>query len=131
MRILSKEEIENRFKDHLTIGDLKKWLDKNSDLPDDSKVLIQRVDDRYFKNNQWGVYLKDGETVYNQLNFNNDMREEIERRENGEESEYPAIEYPSNLITEITDDLREQYFPAWCCVRYSDEEKIMFIDAFY
>lgn len=131
MRILNKEEIENRFQDHLTIGDLKKWLEKNSDLPDDSKVLIQRVEDRYFENNNWGVYLKDGETVWNQLAFNKDMDEEIERREKGEESEYPQIKDPNKNIIEITNELKEQYFPAWCCVRYSDEEKIMFIDAFY
>ena len=50
----------SRYKDCLTIGRLKKFLEQHPELPDDSLVLTQRVEDRYYENNGWGVVLKEG-----------------------------------------------------------------------
>lgn len=38
---------------HLTIGDLKKFLQEHPDLPDDTMVLTQRVGDEYFDHMGW------------------------------------------------------------------------------
>jgi len=38
---------------HLTVGDLKKFLKENPDLPDDTMVLTQRVNDEYFDHLSW------------------------------------------------------------------------------
>ena len=42
-------EIEDlsRYKDYLTVGRLKKFLEQHPELPDDALVLTQRVEDRY------------------------------------------------------------------------------------
>ena len=130
MEKLTKEQILKR-ECGLTIGELKKFLEENKDLPDDSPILVERVEDKYFSNNGWGVYLKEGD-FYNQTkNFNENMLKEIELRKKGEESEYESIEDPNKYITELTDDLKVQYFPTWCCVRYNDEDNILFIDCHY
>lgn len=52
------KEIKDRYKAHLNVGDLKKFIEQNN-LPDDAKVLVQRVEDFYYEQNNWGVYLKD------------------------------------------------------------------------
>jgi len=62
---ISKQEITEGFKEFLTVGKLKDFLAKH-DLPDDAKVLVERLEDRYFENNNWPVYIKPGEMGLNQ-----------------------------------------------------------------
>ena len=50
----------SRYEDYLTVGRLKKFLENNPDLPDDALVLTQRVEDKYYEENGWGVVLKEG-----------------------------------------------------------------------
>lgn len=57
---ITKEELKGKYKDFLTVGDLKKFLEKNN-LPDDAPVLAQRVEDRYFEKCDWSVYPKNDE----------------------------------------------------------------------
>jgi len=68
-----------------------KTLRKHSELPDDALVLTQRVEDKYYEENGWGVVLK--------------------------ESTWYETE-------------QEQYHPAWCCVKYNDDENL-YIDLHY
>lgn len=97
---LSKEELENNYKQFLTVGELKEFLYKNN-LPNDAKVMIQRVKDVYYERHNWKVYLKEGEhTLY-------DKEGKVDK------------------------DSLEQYSPAWCCVKYNDEQKNLFIDLHY
>lgn len=70
-------------------------------LPDTAKVLIQRVEDFYYQKNNWGVYLK--------------------------EVEHSSKDENGNIIKESL----EQYHPAFCCVKYLDEDDILFIDMHY
>jgi hypothetical protein len=97
---ISKEEIKNRYIDFLTVGDLKKFLQKHK-LKDSAKVLIQRVEDVYFEKHNWGVYLKEGEHTF------------------------------KDVHGEIVKESLEQYHPAWSCVKYNDENDILFIDLHY
>ena len=47
----------SKYKDYLTVGKLKKFLEEHPELPDDANVLIQRVEDRYYEKNGWVVVL--------------------------------------------------------------------------
>lgn len=58
-KLISKSDLKNKYSDHLTVGELKKHLDKN-DLPDDAIVLVERVRDSCYETGGWGVYLRRG-----------------------------------------------------------------------
>ena len=154
--IISKEELKEKYEHGLTVGGLKKALEK-CNLPDDGKVMIQRIEDRYYNGNDisgfrgcddtedgiyppgsrtsgWGVYLKEGESYHSSISFNKKMREEVARRERGEEPEYDKMEDPLKFMCpedeKTLNELKEQYTPAWCVVGYKDEEHL-FIDLHY
>jgi hypothetical protein len=97
---ITKEELTNRYQDYLTVGDLKNFLNKHN-LPDNAKVVVQRVEDIYYEKHNWGVYLKEGEHT---------LKDE-----------------QGNIIKESL----EQYHPAWCCVKYNNEDDVLFIDLHY
>lgn len=92
LRIITEEELKTKWQDWLTVGRLKAFLEKHN-LPDDAKVVTQRIEDTYFEDHDWGVLEKDTEVCG-----------------------IPA---------------KAQYHPAWCCVKYSDEDNILFIDLHY
>lgn len=58
MEVYNKEDLEKLKSQYLTVGELKKKLDKYTD---DSLVMAQRVEDTYFDNNHWRVYPKIGQ----------------------------------------------------------------------
>lgn len=111
-KIISKEELNNRYKHHLTMGGLRKFIEENKNLSDDVKVVAERVEDVYFENHNWGVLLKKGLMYFQMERMNEKMRAEIERREKGEEPEY-TVENPKDFIAELNEDLMEQYIPPW------------------
>lgn len=45
---ITKQELEDKYADFLTVGRLKKFIEEHN-LTDDAKVLIQRVEDVYLK----------------------------------------------------------------------------------
>jgi len=70
-------------------------------LPVSAKVVVQRIEDVYYEKHNWGVYLKEGEHTFKDDNGN------------------------------IVKSSMEQYHPAWCCVKYNDEDNVLFIDLHY
>lgn len=131
-RILTEKEIKEEYGYYLTVGQLKKDIETYG-ISDDAHVMVQRVEDVYYNTHGWGVLLKKGEHYHNVLRMNENMREEIARRERGEEPEYPRIENPSNYICEdekLLDEISEQYHPAWCVVGYKDKD-FLFLDLHY
>lgn len=96
---ITKEELDG-YEHYLTVGKLKEFISKNN-LPDNAKVLIQRVEDVYFEKHNWGVYLKEGDSVF--------------KDDNGD----------------IDKSSLEQYHPAWCCAKYKDEADVLFLDLHY
>lgn len=113
MREITKEELQNSFEHHLTVGALKQFLEKHNP-PDTAKVVVQRVEDFYFDKNNWGTYLKKGFNYYS-----------LERLK---ESNIPKL---GKITEKDLKDSMEQYIPAWCCVHYKDEEDVLFIDLHY
>ncbi|MEO6303962.1 MAG: hypothetical protein ABIP51_12400 [Bacteroidia bacterium] len=47
-----------KYKHYSTVGDLKKFIELNK-LPDDAKILVQRIEDFYFENNNWETINKE------------------------------------------------------------------------
>ena len=54
---LSKKGLKD-YSDYLTVGRLKEFLNEHN-LPDDAKVVVERVEDSYYEKGGWGVYLKE------------------------------------------------------------------------
>lgn len=130
-KILTEEDL-NSYKYNLTVGRLKKYIEKQG-IPDDAKVVIERVEDVYYEIHGWGVMLKEGEQYHNAIEMNERMRDEIARRERGEEPEYPGIDDPNKYICEdenFLNELKNQYHPAWCVAGYKDKN-FLFIDLHY
>lgn len=100
LKEITKEELTNSYNDFLTVGELKEFLNKYS-LPDNAKVVVQRVKDVYYEKHNWGVYLKEGEHTF--------------RDGNGD----------------IVKESLEQYHPAWCCAKYNNEDDVLFINLHY
>jgi len=135
MKEITKEEMLNYSSKwhYCTVGDLKKHIEKFN-IPDTAPVVVQRVEDVYYEKHGWSVYLKEGECYHNTVNMNENMREEIARRERGEEPEYSLIDDPSKYIVEDEEslnELKDQYRPVWCAVYYKDDENILFLDLHY
>lgn|SRR5574343_77240 len=100
-RELTKEEIQSGW--HLTVGKLKMFLEEYK-LSDDAPILIQRVEDFYYENNNWGVYLKEDY----QTNYAISKNPDVDPRE-----------------------FMNQYTPAFSTVNYLGDEDILFIDLHY
>jgi hypothetical protein len=127
LRELSKKELKD-YSDFLTVGRLKKFLNEH-DLPDDALVVAQRVEDTNYENNNWGVYLKEGEDTPSIKQWNKNV-------ENGkylDKKQYPKIK-KEDLVLHTDKEIKEsmdQYTPVWCCVRYPDDKDILFLDLHY
>lgn len=132
MKKYTREDIDRIAKNNfLTVGALKKFLADHPDLLDDSPVLVQRIEDKYFEYHDWGVYLKKGEHYWNQVNLNKEMNEEIFRRKNGYEPEY-EMENPEDYMLDPEEpEFMDQYIPIWCPVQFNDEKGILFLDIHY
>ena len=154
---ITDEDIKSLVKfGYLTVGKLKEFLAEN-DLPDDALVLVQRIEDKYFegvdisgcigtrpdgtsgilpegsKASPWSVYLRGGYWYWSTHRMNENMREEIARRERGEEPEYPRIDNPAEHIVELTDELKDQYIPVWGCLGYLQDSprNVLLMDCHY
>ena len=109
----------------LTVGKLKEELYKHPNP--DALVMIERVGDFYYRDGGWESQYKEGFHYNMTMSYNEKMREEIERRKNGLEPEYPRMEDPSKHIAEdpiFLQHMKEQYHPAFCSTRFKDEDHL-------
>ena len=123
-KVLSKEDVL-KYNHFLTVGELKKFLNEH-DLPDKSPVMIQRIEDVYYENHNWGVFLKMGESANREIQWNND----IKSGKYLDKDEYPKMKKENLILSseETIKNMMEQYTPAWSCVRYEDDKDMLFID---
>jgi len=133
----------------LRVRDLKEFVEKYN-VPDDALIMIERVEDRYYegcdisgmnsvdgilpegsKSLGWGVYLKEGQSYYDALSHNKRIKEGFYFNK----EEFPNIKEGSEMLEEYTEEQLEeyknQYHPAWSCVKYNDEDDLLFIDLHY
>jgi hypothetical protein len=129
MNKLSEEDLKKR-KDsahNLTLGDIRKFLEKYPDLPDDCLVFSERIEDVYFDKHGWKVLPVKGYWYYSHKDFNEKMQEEIERRKRGEEPEY-SMEDPSKHIVDLEDDnLLEQFVLGNCITKDKNDNILIYI----
>jgi hypothetical protein len=123
-----KVEDLSRYREsgHLTVGKLKEAI---ANMPDDGLVLVQRIEDMYFEENNWGVVLKEGEHYHWGLEFNKGI---LEGKYNDKEQYPNANKENLRLFTEEElNKAKDQYHPAWCSVKYKDDPNNLYLDLHY
>lgn len=132
MKHYKRKELINSKAHGLTMKELREFVNKNPQIEDNTKVLIERIEDKYFegvdisgmnslegilpegsKTNGWKTFLVKGEQYYNAEEFNKKMSQEIEDRKEGKKWQYEKMENPQDYIQELNDEYKEQFFPAW------------------
>ena len=127
MNIVTKEEILTRANHGLTMGRLRQFILANPQIDDNAPILCERVQDKYYEEHGWEVYLVEGYNYFATKRMNDRMDEEIERRKNGEERQYEKIENPEDYKVELTDDLKEQFHPGWCITKQEDDLVLIYM----
>lgn len=128
---ISKGELDVYKKQgYLTVGELKKFIEKY-EISDDAIVVSQRVEDFYYHDHHWKVYLKEAYHSHWMRSFN----EKLDSGEFDDSEKYPN--FKDSMRTKFTEDqiveASHQYSPVWSPVFYEDEAKkdILFLDLHY
>jgi hypothetical protein len=124
--IISKNELINPDSGRLTLKSLRRFINDNPTLDDNTPIMIERIEDIYFENYNWGVYLVEGFNYSNQLERNQLFYNETIRRKNGLEPELD-LENPEDYI--YSDDemqlIKEQFYYSWCISKMPDDSAIL------
>ena len=118
MNQYTPEQLFSKKTDSLRMSDLRKFIEDNPDLDDATPVLVEHVEDIYLQDHKfgdydikgWEVYLAEGLHHYSQVKRNQEMREEIERRAQGLEPEFPQIEDHRELLDLDLDNYKEVFY---------------------
>lgn len=120
------------YNDYCTVGDLKKFLEKHN-LPDNAKILLQRVEDKYFEagnvhpqSSAWETIKKEGLFYHQAIERN----EKIVNGEYNDKEQYPLLDEESIKAMYISEEeletLKEQFVVAWCPVKYENDDNLYF-----
>lgn len=123
-KIKKKELLDSKYQG-LKMKDLRRFVENNLDITDETPVLCQRIEDYYFDEGSWSVYLVEGEWWYSMERLNKNMDKEIVRRKNGEEEQYPKIKNPLKHKVKMNDSLKEQFFQSWCITKENDNSTVL------
>ena len=127
---LNKEELLSYLNHgYMTVGALKKFIEKH-EVPDDALVVVQRVEDFYYEDHEWKVYLKEAE----HSNWMKSYNDALDKGEFDDKEKYPDFkdEMRKKFTEEQIIEASSQYHPAWCPVLYEDDGKeILFLDLHY
>lgn len=127
---MDKEKLMS-YKNHgyMTVGSLKKFMEEHQ-LPDDAIVVVQRIEDFYYEDHGWEVYLKEAESS----NWMKSYNDALDRGVFDDKEKYPDFkeEMRKKFTEEQITEASAQYHPIWCPVLYEDEGKaILFLDLHY
>lgn len=127
---INKEELLSYLNHgYMTVGTLKKFIEKH-DVPDDALVVVQRVEDFYYEDHGWKVYLKEAE----HSNWMKSYNDALDKGEFDDKEKYPDFkdEMRKKFTEEQIIEASAQYHPAWCPVLYEDDGKeVLFLDLHY
>ena len=117
--------------DYMTVGRLLEFI-KEKNIPMDAPILMQRVTNWYFTEGSWKVHKKSGYHHWAACRTNMKMLTELWKRNSGGEPEF-EMEDPAQYIAseEDLEEMKEEYYAAWCPVFYKDEPNVLFLDAHY
>ena len=128
----TSEEMKNICKDYFTVGQLRELL-KDTDIPDDAKIFVQRAEDVYFEKYGWSTIKMENDEYYMNMNL-------IEKAKPGgafhNKEEYPGL--TEERIQEILessqkdlDECRDEYIAAWYGFKYKDDKNGIYFTVFY
>ena len=114
------------YDQYCTVGDLKEFLAEHN-LPNDAKILIQRVEDKYFEKHGWKTINKEGQFYNEAIEFNKKIDGEFNDKE-----QYPDLEVSDlkKIEGEELNQCKEKYIVAWCPVKYPNDNNL-YLDAHY
>jgi hypothetical protein len=134
---MTKEELLNKTNHSLRMKDLRKFVENNKDLDDESPVVIERVTDLYFEGSEgnakkidgWAVLKKEGYHYHSSLEWNRKMQEEVDRRERGEYPEYGMDNPLENIFGEKElEEMKEQFYQPHCI---TTDSEVVYIHSHY
>jgi len=110
----------------LTVGQLLDFI-KKYNIPRDSKVLYQRIEDVYFEKHNWDTIDRKGEHYHDIL-----RNQEKAKGEWLDKEEYPSMTQDIiNLTLDLNpDEFKDEYIIAWSPVKY-EEDNHLYITAHY
>lgn len=125
MTKIDKEDLESYRTSYLTVGKLRRIL-SDPEIEDDALVMIERVNDVYYEEHNWGVYLKDSYLWDLITEKNNKLLDEIDKRKKGELPTFTSIEDPAKYIIDDEEraNYQDQYHPAFSVCMYNDEKEL-------
>jgi len=114
-----------------TVGDLLEYIHgkiASGEITRDSLVLSQRVEDKYFEENNWGVVKKEGD----HYNWFKEHNKRIDEGFFDDEEKFPNIksEHMKKISEEELEDSKDQYHPIWCPVVYKNDNNL-YLDLHY
>src|SRR5688572_3452536 len=111
-----KRLLSYRESHYLTWGQLKEFAKKHN-ISDNALVVVERVEDIYFKKHNWDVYAKETQQSLNAQNHNNHVNKG---------------KWAGRLFTEQEIlDFKTKYHPAWSPVFYPEDPEVLFLDIHY
>ena len=110
---------------YLTVKQLRDYLN-NCDLPDDTKVFTQRLEDRYIEKHGWTPLLKEGEHYYNAKKWN----EYVDNYDNLPEDDQLDVKPVKKHTEEELNKLKEQYIMIWAITQYPEKDGL-FLNVHY
>ena len=111
---LTVEDIYDKYTNYLTIGRLKEAI---QDLDDDVKVVVERVEDKYFEKHGWDTLKVEGFDYYQCLEHNKNVKENLEE--------------VHVFSDEELEKMKEEFHPAWWSTKYGDDKKLLLIHMHY
>ena len=123
---MKKKTLKEDYKHYMTVGQLLEFIKKNN-IPKDGKVLIQRVEDVYFKDHGWTTLKMEGEMWHNADKWN----KKVEDGTFLNKEEYPNFPESSNkkIPKKEMEAMKDEYYLVWCGVDYDGEH--LYLDAQY
>ena len=135
---MTREQLLGKTNHSLRMKDLRKFVENNKDLEDESPCVVERVLDLYFEGSEWngkkidgwGVLKVEGYHYHSSLEWNEKMQEEIDRRERGEEPKYDRLENPEEAIfgEKELEEMKEQFYQPHCI---TTDKQIVYIYSHY
>ena len=110
----------------MTVGQLLDFIEKNN-IPRDSKVLYQRIEDVYFNLRSWDTVDRKGEGYHAAIREKEKAKGEWLNKE-----EYPNMtqEIIDSTLALDPDEFKDEYIVAWSPVKY-EEDNHLYITAHY
>ena len=112
---LTEEEIFEKYEHYLTFKMLQKFVEENKDnIHPDAKIIVERVEDKYFERNGWKTLKLEGDFYRGLERTNESIRKGL-------------CEAKEEIPQEYMDDTKEEFHPAWYIAKHSDKIVLIYM----